>query len=172
MTDTFGIMVIGDEILNGRRRDRHFEALGSMLRERGFGVHLVRRNLVRHRGAAIRIADLDVRAVAADPDGDLFVVGTQPELVRGVLSRNARILKEAGVVVLISGHCDERGSEEYNLALGERRARVTSDYLTSLGVCAGQLDVISYGEERPAEVGTGEEAWAKNRRAQFVRRRD
>jgi peptidoglycan-associated lipoprotein len=87
----------------------------------------------------------------------------------GTLSRNAKILKEAGVTVLISGHCDERGTVEYNLALGEKRARAVRDYLVSLGVPAGKLMVTSYGESKPFAYGSTEDAWAQNRRSHFER---
>ena len=66
------------------------------------------------------------------------------------------------------GHCDERGTIEYNLALGERRASSVRDYLTSLGVARNRIRVITYGEERPVDPGHTEAAWSKNRRAQFV----
>ena len=87
----------------------------------------------------------------------------------GVLSRNARIIKEAGVTILVSGHCDERGTVEYNLALGEKRARAVRDYLVSLGVPSGQLKITSYGESKPFAMGSNEDAWARNRRAHFER---
>lgn len=67
----------------------------------------------------------------------------------------------------IEGHCDERGSDEYNLALGERRAKAVGEYLTSLGVAVDRLTLISYGEEMPAVIGYDETAWQKNRRAEF-----
>jgi peptidoglycan-associated lipoprotein len=70
--------------------------------------------------------------------------------------------------VSVEGHCDERGTVEYNLALGEQRARAARDYLVSLGVAAERLRTVSYGKERPLDPGTGEEAWAKNRRARFA----
>ncbi len=70
--------------------------------------------------------------------------------------------------VRIEGHCDERGTVEYNLALGEKRARATRDYLVSLGTPAQRLRIISYGKERPIEPGHNEEAWAANRRAELV----
>lgn len=70
--------------------------------------------------------------------------------------------------VVIEGHCDERGTIEYNLALGERRAKAIRDYLTDLGVSASRLRVVSYGEERPADPRSNEAAWAKNRRGVFV----
>ena len=85
------------------------------------------------------------------------------------LSTNARMLKEADVTVLISGHCDERGTIEYNLALGEKRAIVVRDYLISLGVPARNLKVTSYGESKPFDRGHAENAWSMNRRAHFER---
>jgi peptidoglycan-associated lipoprotein len=69
--------------------------------------------------------------------------------------------------VLVEGHCDERGTEEYNLALGERRANRVKTYLVNAGVDASRLKTISYGELRPKAQGSNEEAWALNRRAHF-----
>jgi len=71
------------------------------------------------------------------------------------------------VDVLIEGHCDERGSQEYNLALGERRAVSVEKYLRSLGIADERMETVSYGEERPVDPRSNEEAWAKNRRAHF-----
>jgi peptidoglycan-associated lipoprotein len=85
------------------------------------------------------------------------------------LNKLAEQLKANKVaVVQIEGHCDERGSTEYNLALGERRAQSVKNYLTQLSVDAARLPTISYGKERPAVEGHNEAAWAKNRRAQFA----
>lgn len=70
--------------------------------------------------------------------------------------------------LLLEGHCDERGTAEYNLALGERRAEAAKKYLVSLGVRDAALSTVSYGEEKPLDPGHNEEAWAKNRRAHFV----
>ena len=70
--------------------------------------------------------------------------------------------------VLIEGHCDERGTEQYNLALGDRRAAIARDYLVTLGVDAGRIRTVSYGEERPFDEGHDESAWARNRRAHLV----
>jgi peptidoglycan-associated lipoprotein len=87
---------------------------------------------------------------------------------RDILARNAQFLKaNSGIRIIIEGHCDERGADEYNLALGERRARAVKKYLTSLGVPAERMSVISYGEELPLDPHGTEEAWAKNRRADF-----
>lgn len=68
----------------------------------------------------------------------------------------------------LEGHCDERGTREYNLALGERRANAVRDYLVALGIAPNRLTTISYGKERPAVLGSNEEAWAQNRRGVFV----
>jgi len=70
-------------------------------------------------------------------------------------------------LVLIEGHCDERGTNEYNLALGDRRANSAKTYLTQLGIDAARIYTISYGEERPVAMGSNEAAWAKNRRGEF-----
>jgi len=88
---------------------------------------------------------------------------------RDKLSKNAEIMKkDHDVKVQIEGHCDERGSDEYNLALGEKRARAAMQYLTLLGVPADHLSVISYGKEKPADSGHDQAAWAHNRRDEFV----
>jgi peptidoglycan-associated lipoprotein len=70
--------------------------------------------------------------------------------------------------IQIEGHCDERGTVEYNLALGERRANSTKRYLVSLGITSDRISTISFGKERPLDPGHNEEAWAKNRRAHIV----
>ncbi len=72
------------------------------------------------------------------------------------------------VLVVIEGHCDERGTNEYNMALGDRRAQSAKTYLVDLGIAADRLTCISYGEERPLDPGHNEAAWAKNRRDQLV----
>jgi peptidoglycan-associated lipoprotein len=99
-----------------------------------------------------------------------FDKSTLRQDARDVLSKNAEtILKSfAGAKVQIEGHCDERGSAEYNLALGENRAKSAQKYLTTLGVKPENLSIISYGKEKPAVNGSNEAAWAKNRRDEFV----
>lgn len=91
----------------------------------------------------------------------------KPEFQSGLRSA-ADTLRSTGSAVTIEGHCDERGSEEYNVALGERRANAVRAYLYNLGVPNGQMEIVSYGEARPAVNGRGETAWQLNRRAQFV----
>lgn len=87
---------------------------------------------------------------------------------RRLLQANANQLKNTpGVMIQIEGHCDERGTQEYNLALGEKRALAVREYLVSLGVAPSRIITISYGEEMPAVQGSNEAAWSKNRRAEF-----
>jgi peptidoglycan-associated lipoprotein len=92
--------------------------------------------------------------------------GTAQENLQG----SATWLKGEGGAynLLIEGHCDERGTEQYNLALGDRRANTAKDYLTTLGINAGRIRTVSYGEERPFDEGHDDGAWAKNRRAHLV----
>ena len=88
---------------------------------------------------------------------------------RATLAANAEWLKgNASWRILVEGHCDERGTNEYNLALGDRRANAAKNYLISAGVNAGRIRTISYGEERPGDPGHDEMAWTKNRRADFM----
>jgi peptidoglycan-associated lipoprotein len=88
---------------------------------------------------------------------------------QAILQANAAVLKQYSTwQITIEGHCDERGSAEYNLALGERRALAARDYLVSLGVAATRVRTVSYGKEFPFDPGHDEAAWLKNRRAHFV----
>jgi peptidoglycan-associated lipoprotein len=89
-----------------------------------------------------------------------------------ILDRNADWLKaNAAHLVLIEGHADERGTNEYNVALGERRAQATLNYLVAHGVASRRISIVSYGEERPQCAEHTEECWAKNRRAHFLVKR-
>ena len=103
---------------------------------------------------------------------DVFFDFDKSELRRDAVEQlklNAQWLKEnVSRKVILEGHCDERGTNEYNLALGERRANSTKDYMVNLGVESGRLKTISYGEEKPFAEGHNEAAWAQNRRVHFV----
>jgi peptidoglycan-associated lipoprotein len=104
--------------------------------------------------------------------GDIYFAFDRYDLgpeARAVLTKNAEfVLNFPESEIQIEGHCDERGTSEYNLALGERRSLSVRQYLVSLGVPAGRLSTISFGEELPADPRHNEAAWAKNRRAHFV----
>jgi len=88
---------------------------------------------------------------------------------RATMDGNAAWMKRFMTAkILAEGHCDERGTEEYNLALGEKRAKAAQDYLLSLGIAADRIKIISYGKSQPINPGHDESAWQMNRRAQFV----
>jgi len=91
------------------------------------------------------------------------------EEAKAILREKAEFLKKYPIVtVTIEGHCDERGTNEYNLALGERRAHSAWQYLVNLGINPDRMTMISYGEEKPIALGHDEASWAKNRRAHFI----
>jgi peptidoglycan-associated lipoprotein len=129
---------------------------------------------VENEGASA--SDLAVSAAGGDSEGGPLA-DVQFDLDSAQLSEPARATLEKhaawlqshrDVRVMVEGHCDERGTVEYNLALGEQRARAARDYLASLGVAAERLRIVSYGKERPLDVAATEEAYAKNRRAHFA----
>jgi peptidoglycan-associated lipoprotein len=114
---------------------------------------------------------------ATIPAGELKVVYfaydsfTLDDAARAALDQNAKVMREhGGANVSLDGHADERGTVEYNQALGEKRAEAVQQYLTDAGIPAARLSVISYGKERPADEGHTESAWAKNRRVEFTPR--
>ncbi|MDR0882476.1 MAG: peptidoglycan-associated lipoprotein Pal [Candidatus Adiutrix sp.] len=92
----------------------------------------------------------------------------RPDGAAIIQAKAAFLSQYTGVQTEIQGHCDERGTEVYNMALGDRRARAAYNYITSLGISGSRLTTVSYGEERPLDPGHNESAWARNRRAQFV----
>lgn len=123
------------------------------------------------------LVDLNRVVVERGLIGDVYYAFDQADLTdeaRRRLADNAAFMRAPGAaggaayVFTIEGHCDERGTNEYNLALGQRRASAAKDYLVSLGIDAARLTTISYGEERPFCTQNDEECWAKNRRAHFV----
>ncbi|UCD86458.1 MAG: peptidoglycan-associated lipoprotein Pal [Desulfobacterales bacterium] len=91
-----------------------------------------------------------------------------PEAQDNLRDKAKWLMAKPDVSVIIEGHCDERGSNEYNMALGDRRAGSVKTFLVDLGIASQRLTTISYGEEKPLDPGHDEEAWAKNRRAHFV----
>ena len=106
---------------------------------------------------------VDIPPIYFDLDDSSIRSEFEPALEAG-----AEVLRQSGGSIVIEGHCDERGSDEYNVALGERRANAVRSYLYNLGVPSDQMSAVSYGEARPAVSGTGETAWQLNRRAQIT----
>ena len=113
------------------------------------------------------------------PDGTLVPITfnfdfDEADLASGdfsALNRHAELLaRDRTLTITIEGHCDERGTREYNMALGERRAQAVADYLMGAGVRGSQITTVSFGEERPVDGASNEAAWAKNRRAEIIMR--
>lgn len=98
-----------------------------------------------------------------------FDSATLSDAARRTLTTNAAVItRNPGVKIRVEGNCDERGSDEYNLAIGERRAKAAAHYLKALGIGAERISTISFGKEKPAAAGHDEAAWAKNRRDEFI----
>lgn len=115
------------------------------------------------REAAVREMVANFERVYFDFDSD--ALGGES---KDALKANADIMKEHTTIELeIQGHADERGTTDYNIALGQRRAKAVQDYLVGMGVPTSRVRTVSYGEERPAATGSSETAWSKNRRAEF-----
>jgi peptidoglycan-associated lipoprotein len=116
------------------------------------------------------ITDPAMQAVFRDIRFDYDRFSIRPD-ARVILKGIAEwMLKNPSTYLLIEGHCDERGTSEYNLALGERRANGAKKYLVQLGVARNRIATISYGKEKPLDPRSSEEAWAKNRRCHFLTR--
>ena len=139
----------------------------------GMGAGCAKKNTEVENMEAAPVASTSAVDVAAQQitDGVVYFDFDKYDIkaeYRDMLQQKAELMKQyPSIRVRIEGNCDERGTQEYNLALGERRARAAYEYMIRLGVPAEQLDIISYGKERPAVEGTGEAVWAKNRRDEF-----
>ena len=144
-------------------------------RDGGFGTN----DSSGNADAKPHVDDGDATASAEGPGGRLqgllhpvyfsFDKSDLTQESRDILAANARALRDTpDWDVWVEGHCDERGTNEYNLALGDRRARVTRDYLVAAGIPARRMTIISYGEEKPFASGHDEASWAQNRTAHFT----
>lgn len=119
--------------------------------------------------ADARLATIDVVQTIRERVHFEFDRATITDEAAAVLERKARVLREhQDLRIRVEGHCDERGSNEYNMALGQRRAQAAMSYLVDLGVSRDRFETISFGEERPLANRSTEQAWAMNRRAEFV----
>ena len=139
-----------------RARIREQELTEQQLREKALAEEEARR-----RAMAAEFENEDVFF-----EFDQFVLS---DSAKAVLNKKAKWLKDhPNAKALIEGHCDERGSTEYNLALGQKRAEAAMQYILALGINPSRVSTISFGKEKPADPGHNEAAWAKNRRAHFV----
>ncbi len=161
----FGVIVMSVALAAcaGKKAEEQVEeqpvAVDTSAQVDAYDAQQVETTVVEETAPAVQIATLyyfefDMYQLTAATRADLNVV--------------AKVLKESGAKVRLEGHADERGTREYNLALGEKRAKAVVNYLTTQGVNKSQLEVISYGEEKPAALGSNEAAWAQNRRVELV----
>lgn len=142
-------------------------------RERGVGVRpgerITEEELARVKEKEIEIPKyIEERGVFEDIHFDFDKYDIRVDAKPTLKTVADWMLKNTATKLLIEGHCDERGTNEYNLALGDRRAKTTRDYLISLGVSSGRIEMVSYGEEKPICSDKTEECWQKNRRSHFV----
>ena len=131
------------------------------------------------KGEPIPLAKIPEEKIFKEVEGELkdILANIHFDFDKSEIKPEARIIltkiaswlqKSPNVYLMIEGHCDERGTEEYNLALGERRALSARRYLVSLGIFSERLNTISYGEAKPLDSGHNEQAWAENRRVHFL----
>jgi len=113
---------------------------------------------------AAALNDLNIQNIYFDYDKSSI----RPDAREILKSNTAIFTKNSAATIVAEGYCDERGTAEYNMALGERRAQEAKQYLVNLGINASRIETVSYGEEKPADAGHSEAAWAMNRRAQFL----
>jgi peptidoglycan-associated lipoprotein len=119
--------------------------------------------------AAADSGEADKQAFMAEKVFFEFDSALLTDQARQILLQKADFLRSrADLTVTVEGHCDERGTEAYNMALGQRRAESVKSFLADMGIRVDRLNTISYGEEQPAVLGSNESAWAQNRRSQFV----
>ena len=121
---------------------------------------------LRAEGAAWKIDNAPFANESVHFAFDSALLSEQAQQI--LISKADNLRTNSEVRVIVEGHCDERGTDAYNLALGERRAEAVKKFLIDLGISANRLNTISYGEERPIASGQNEASWAKNRRAQLV----
>jgi peptidoglycan-associated lipoprotein len=170
---------INQDSIDAAARARAEEAAAAerarLERERLERERLERERLERERAAAAAAAEARARA-AMEAARAAFATAIYFDLDKSDLKTEARAMLDAKLPLLrananvrirIAGHADDRGSDEYNVALGQRRAAAAKRYLVDQGIAADRIDVVSFGEERPAAMGSGEESWAKNRRDEF-----
>jgi len=113
-------------------------------------------------------ADFNAQRVLPPIYFDFDKADLRPDALEALKAASAWLQAHTALRLVIEGHCDERGTNEYNMALGDKRANAARSYLLNAGIDAGRIRTVSFGEERPTDGGHTEEAWAKNRRAEFV----
>ena len=162
----FAVLVFGLTIFTGCAEKKTVVTDGSAQEQKVAAAQTT--DTTKEEPAKVQPAEKAVTVPISDINFDFDLSNIRPD-AREILKTDADVfLKNSASNIVIEGHCDERGTAEYNMALGQRRAQETMKYLVNLGIKESRMKTISYGEERPLDPGHNEEAWAKNRRAHFV----
>jgi peptidoglycan-associated lipoprotein len=162
----FAVLVFGLAIFTGCAEKKKVVTDGSAQEQKVEAAQAADATKAKEQSAKVRAAA--IAATVRDINFDFDKSNIRPD-AREILKTNADVfLKNSASTIVIEGHCDERGTAEYNMALGQKRAQEAKKYLVNLGIKESIMKTISYGEERPLDPGHDEEAWAMNRRAHFV----
>lgn len=160
----FAVLVFGLAIFTGCAEKKTVVTDGSAQEQKVAAAQTA--DTTKEQSAKMRAAA--IAATVSDINFDFDKSNIRPD-AREILKTNADVfLNNSASTIVIGGYCDERGTAEYNMALGQKRAQEAKKYLVNLGIKESKMKTISYGEERPLDPGSNEEAWAKNRRAHFV----
>jgi peptidoglycan-associated lipoprotein len=160
----FAVLVFGLAIFTGCAEKKTVVTDGSAQEQKVAAEQTA--DTTKEQPAKVRAAETAV--TVSDINFDFDKSSIRPD-AREILKTNADVfLKNSASAIVIEGYCDERGTAEYNMALGQKRAQEAKKYLVNLGIKESKMKTISYGDERPLDPGHDEEAWAKNRRAHFV----
>jgi peptidoglycan-associated lipoprotein len=164
----FIVFVFGLTIFSGCSENKTVVKDGSAREQQASSTQSAATTTTNQEQSAKVEAAATAEATIKDITFDFDKSNIRPD-AREILKANADVfLKNGNSKIVIEGNCDERGTAEYNMALGERRAREAKKYLVNLGIKESRMKTISYGKERPLDAGHDEEAWAKNRRAHFA----
>lgn len=162
----FAVLVFGLAIFSGCAEKKKVVTDGSAQEQTVAAAQAADAAKAKEQLAKMRAAE--IAATVRDINFDLDKSSIRPD-AREILKTNADVfLKNSVSAIVIEGYCDERGTAEYNMALGQKRAQEAKKYLVNLGIKEWKMKPISYGEERPLDPGHDEKAWDKNRRAHFV----
>ncbi|HEX7416155.1 MAG TPA: peptidoglycan-associated lipoprotein Pal [Smithellaceae bacterium] len=160
----FAVLVFGLAIFTGCAEKKTVVTDGSAQEQKVAAAQTA--DTTKEQPAKVQAAETAV--AVNDINFDFDKSNIRPD-AREILKTDADVfLKNSASNIVIEGHCDERGTTEYNMALGQRRAQETKKYLVNLGIKESRMKTISYGEERPLDPGHNEDAWARNRRAHFA----
>lgn len=164
----FAVLVFGLAIFTGCAEKKTVVTDGSTQEQKVAAAQTADTTADTTKEQSAKVRAAAIAATVRDINFDFDKSNIRPD-AREILKTNADVfLNNSASTIVIGGYCDERGTAEYNMALGQKRAQEAKKYLVNLGIKESKMKTISYGEERPLDPGHDEEAWDKNRRAHFV----